>query len=191
MRGGGIPSFFPRFTDQETALFLSFLPSPRPAPFSLSPISRSPCHESPDRSINYAPYALAGIPQPVPVFAPLLIRALSLSSATTVSFAPLFSPSHPPTLTLSLSARVGTSLFFLPRPGALWRNLSALVDGVSHRLLTIRHRRHRRSRHEPIFRRRRSVSRRVVLPNSRLSWCRGKETETTRTQVLRFSCYYI
>lgn len=115
----------------------SFLPSPpSPPPLLRSrrplPISRSPCHESPGRGINYAPYALAGIPQPVPVFAPLLIRAL-LSRPLQFRLLPCFPrpPSHPPTHPPLASAR----LFFLPRLGALWRNLSAFLDGVLHRFL--------------------------------------------------------
>lgn len=100
-------------------MFLSFLPSPRPAPFGHSPISRSPCHESPDRSINYAPYALAGIPQPVPVFAPLLIRALSLVCYYSFVCSLVFpvSPSNPHSI--SLRSRRHVSFLFTASRRAL------------------------------------------------------------------------
>lgn len=63
-----------------------------------------PC---PGHGINYAPYALAGILQPVPVFAPLLIRApLRPLQFRLLSCFPRSTFAVPPAI------RVGTSSFY-------------------------------------------------------------------------------
>lgn len=126
------------YRPRETARCSSFRPPSLPTlcltRSRFMPRISPPC---PGHGINYAPYALAGILQPVPVFAPLLIRAplhplqFRLLSCfphpiTTIPPIPPFASAGP--LFTAISAILSS---------VLWRN-----GGVLNPLSKIRHRRH-------------------------------------------------
>ena len=98
------------YRPRETARCSSFRPPSLPTlcltRSRFMPRISPPC---PGHGINYAPYALAGILQPVPVFAPLLIRA----PLHPLQFRLLSCFPHPITTIPSLRSR--RQVLFLPR----------------------------------------------------------------------------